>query len=226
MRIRGDGMNPGFISVWIVIMALILFATGWREYLAPGISRRTLIVLGAVSAIMLMMPLWIDIHLRPGAAVTAVIHIHAAIILLLLAGMVTGWGDEGWNNKLYLVLCGVIVGLVWGIVRKLYSYDPVFYWLGPSWDAPILSGALCGICTSNGRQQFGVMIWGAVIGEFVYALLYKGIVMTSIGSVAWWDRFLVSLVAASLASVAHRAVRMTGSKISDLLLNYRGGRSS
>ncbi|WP_444939710.1 YphA family membrane protein [Paenibacillus harenae] len=172
---------------------------------------------------MLLMPLWIHFRMRAGEIL---IHSHAAILLLLIAGIVTAKDDEGWNNKLYLALCGGIVGLIWGLIRKLYSYDPVFYWLGPSWDAPLLGGVLCGLFTSNGKQQFGIIVWGAVLGEFVYAILYKGAVVTSIGTVAWWDGFLASLAAARIASLAHRAVRTTGSKISVFLLNDKGGRSS
>ncbi len=83
----------------------------------------------------------------------------------MLAGFMTYIDSEDWSYKGYLLLCAVMIAVIWGFIRKMYSYDPIFHWVDPSWDAPLLCGMFCGAFTSQVKHQFGMIVWGAVLGE-------------------------------------------------------------
>ncbi|HTG71516.1 MAG TPA: hypothetical protein VL921_19820, partial [Candidatus Udaeobacter sp.] len=163
-------MNPGYVSIWIIIIVFILITTGWKSYLAPDISRRTMAFLGIITVLLLNVSLWWS-PFPPQIQV----QLHVSACLFILAGLMTYIDSEDWSYKGYLLLCAVMIAVIWGFIRKMYSYDPVFHWIDPRWDAPLLCGMFCGAFTSQVKQQFGMVVWGAVLGEMLNAVLQAGV---------------------------------------------------
>lgn len=214
-------MNPGYMSIWIMCIMFILIATGWKPYLAPDISRRTMILLGIIMVVLLPLSFWwspLPEHVQA--------ELHVSVCLLLVISLLTCHGFEEWRYKGYLILCAIMIAVIWGFIRKMYSYDPVFYWIGPSWDAPLLGGLLCGAFSSRVKHQFGMIIWGAVLGETLNAFLQSGTYTALIGSLSWWDSFWIAFATARLSSLMLRGIRIGASKLSGMLWHIRGGRSS
>lgn len=215
-------MNPGFMSIWIMSITFVLIATGWKSYLAPEISARRMALLVIVMVMLLGMPLWWSpfpeyLHLE----------IQISVCLLLFIGSVLSYKSSEQASYLgYLILCTLMISIIWGFIRKMYSYDPVFYWLGPSWDAPLLAGIFCGAFTSQVKHQFGMMVWGAVLGETVNTVLQSGLYTAQIGHSRWWDSFWIAIAAARLFSLLLKAIRLGISKLSIKLWHIKGGRSS
>lgn len=214
-------VNPGYMSLLIMIMMLILIATGWKPYLAPDISRRTMVLLGIL--IIASMPL--SIWWSPLSEFVQ-IKLHVSACLLLLASLLTFKGSEEWSYKGYLVLCALMIAVIWGCVRKMYSYDPVFYWIDPIWDAPLMAGLLCGAFTSQTKHQFSMIIWGSVLGETLNTALQAGTYTVFIGSLSWWDGFWIAVATARLFSLILKAIRKGLTKLSVMLWHIKGGRSS
>jgi hypothetical protein len=204
-----------------MIMMLILIATGWKPYLAPDISRRTIVLLGILIIVLTPFPIW----LSPLSEYVQ-IKLHVSVCILLLASLLTFKGSEEWSYKGYLALCALMIAVIWGCFRKMYSYDPVFCWIDPIWDAPITAGLLCGAFTSQTKQQFSMIIWGSVLGETLNAALQAGIYTVFIGSLSWWDSFWITAVTAKLFSLMLKMIRKGLSKLSVVLWHMKGGRSS
>src|SRR5690606_9732452 len=138
-------MNAGYLSLWVICCAFILIMTGWKSVIAPGTNRRTMVLLLLLGAVLLPFPLW-----WAPVALLPYLQLHAAAGVLLTAGALALLrGDEEWSYKGYLLLSMLMIALIWGMVRKIYSFDPVFYMINPVWDAPLLGGLLCGAFTSN-----------------------------------------------------------------------------
>ena len=214
-------MNPGYVSIWIIIIVFILITTGWKSYLAPDISRRTMAFLGIITVLLLNVSLWWS-PFPPQIQV----QLHVSACLFILAGLMTYIDSEDWSYKGYLLLCAVMIAVIWGFIRKMYSYDPIFHWVDPRWDAPLLCGMFCGAFTSQVKQQFGMVVWGAVLGEMLNAVLQAGVYTAYIGSLSWWDSFWIAMAAARSFSLLLKTIRLGASKLSGMLWHIKGGRSS
>lgn len=214
-------VNPGYMSLLIMIIMLILIATGWKPYLAPDISRRTMALLGILIIASMPFSIWwspLPDYIQ--------IKLHVSVCLLLLASLFTFKGSEDWSYKGYLALCTLMIAVIWGCVRKIYSYDPVFYWIDPIGDAPITAGLLCGAFTAQTKHQLSMIIWGAVLGETLNTVLQAGTYAVFIGSLSWWDSFWIAVATARLFSLLLKAIRRGLTKLSVVLWYIKGGRSS
>ncbi|MCA0754436.1 hypothetical protein KP806_05195 [Paenibacillus sp. N4] len=214
-------MNPGFISLWLLLIWLVLLATGWKPFLFPEVTRRRMLTYGLIGLLLLPTPIWLTAVLAG-----AHIELHAAVCVLLAAAMAALLRFEGWSLRGYLALSAVMTAVVWGFVRKIYSYDPVFYWLDPNWDAPLAAGVLCGAFSSEVRHQGVILIWGAALSELLLALLHKDIPSVRIGSLSWWDGFLIAFSAARLISILVRGAKTAMSKAGTFFWHSRGGGSA
>nr|WP_156889583.1 hypothetical protein [Paenibacillus harenae] len=154
------------------------------------------------------------------------IEIHVSVCMLLIASLFAFKGDEEWSYKGYLVLCTLMIAVIWGFVRKIYSFDPVFYWLGPNWDAPMLGGLLCGAFSASSKHQYAMIIWGAVLGECLNAMLQSHGYTAFVGSLSWWDGFWIAIATARLFTLLLKLFRVSLAKLSLMLWHIRGGRSS
>ncbi|OBZ17810.1 hypothetical protein [Bacillus sp. FJAT-26390] len=214
-------MNPGFMSLWIVLILFILIATGWKPYLAPEISRRTLAILGIVMVLLLSLSIWwspFSEHIQ--------VELHVSVCFLMLVSLLSYKGSDDWSYIGYLILCTMMIAVIWGFIRKMYSFDPIFHWVGPSWDAPLLTGIFCGAFTSQAKHQCGMLVWGAVLGETLNAHLQSRAYTAHLGSLSWWDSFWIALAAARLFSLLLKTIRIGTSKLSLMLMQIKGGRPS
>lgn len=215
-------MNPGYLSIWIMTILFILIATGWKSQIAPDLGPRMLKVwMGVCLLAMTNVPLW-------WSPAPEYLHaaLHVSVWLLLLTSITTYKGTEEWSYVGYLILCALMIAIIWGFIRKIYSYDPVFYWIDPRWDAPLLAGIFCGAFTSQFKQQCSMLIWGAVLGEAFNSVLQTGAYTAQIGSLSWWDSFWIALSAARLFSLLVKGIKLAILKLNGFFWQSKGGRSS
>lgn len=214
-------MNPGYLSLWIIIIFSILTATGWKPYFTQDLNKRTIVFFGALILAIQFLPLWWAPEVQ---YFEFQIHVNAG--LLMLAAFLTIRGDEERSYKGYLILCALLIAAIWGLLRKMYSFDPVFYWIDPIWDAPLLGGVLCGAFASQAKHQFGMIVWGAVLGELLNAALQSHRHTAMIGSLAWWDSFWIAFASARLFSMLLKWLQFAMNKLQVLFWHLKGGRSS
>ncbi|WP_424766091.1 YphA family membrane protein [Paenibacillus sp. sgz302251] len=214
-------LNPGYVSLGIVLIVLILAATGWRPYLAPDTDSRKMAIVVLLLAAVIPTSLWLSLVIF-----NLQLHVHASACIVIIAAFLIYLDPEEVGYKVYLVLSALLIATIWGFTRMLYSYDPVFFWLSPSWDSPIAGGLLCSAFSSQVKHQFGMLVWGAVFGEVLHAALMSGTNVPFIGSLAWWDSFLIAIVTARICSMMLLLMRLGISKLSLILWRVKGGRSS
>lgn len=214
-------MIPGYISILLLLIVSILWATGWREVLVPNMRTGWTAAIALAIAALLIFPLWTS----PIASEPAV-QVHVSAWLLLAASAILLWRTAQDSQRGYLMLCALMLAIVWGSARSLYSHETMFYWMDPLWDMPLLAGLLCGAFTSDSRHQLVLVAWGAAWGEFIVAMFREGAVHARIGSWEWWDSVAIAFCSAVAVTVLLRAARAIGAWISAAWLNLRGGRSS
>ncbi|MFF2887614.1 hypothetical protein [Paenibacillus sp. NPDC057967] len=214
-------MIPGYISVLLLLIVSILWATGWKDVFAPHMRTGWTVTITLAIAALLIFPLWSS----PFSSEPAV-QIHASAWLLMAVCAVLLWRSAKEGQRGYLMLCTLMLAIVWGSARSLYSHETMFYWMDPVWDMPLLAGLLCGAFTSDSRHQLVLVVWGAALGDFVEALFRDGVIQARIGSWEWWDSVTIAFCSAVAVTVLLRAGRAIGSRIGAVWLHLRGGRSS
>lgn len=182
-------MNPGFISLLIIVISGILICTGWNAELLGGIRIRNVVLLGFGCLLCHRIAVAF-----PALEHTIVIRGDALVALAATRFCVRDGRTAGLAG--YLLLCAFIVAMIWGSLREIYRADPVFYWLHPVWDAPLLSGMLAAAFTPKVKQQYAMLVWSAFLAEWISFALSGTSRSLSWGAFDWWDGLLISLAAA------------------------------
>ncbi|MFD0958795.1 YphA family membrane protein [Paenibacillus chungangensis] len=187
-------MVTGYASTLFIMIGIILLITGWRTHFFPGIGKYTFWCFLILFGILCKLPLWF----KPIPDYDG-LQIHVASILLLIACSVGLFMGKRETAIGYEVLCLLMLTLVWTSLRSLYAHDPLFHWVSPEMDAPLLCGILSSAFASSYRQQFTQLIWGSTLASMLLALQqHSG---TLIGSVNWWDELCTAVAAGILCSV-------------------------
>lgn len=184
-------MIPGYLTGWLALIMIILFATGWKPYIAPRLKPvGTILLLGALSAAVWGGYWWTPLPRLPS------MQLHLAVAVLLAVSII-GWaGKANKGHRSYLLVCLLMLSIIWGSIRSLYTHDPLLYWLEPGWNSSLLCGLLVCVFSTNIRYQSGVLLWCAALGDIISAWLDNGAYPTLIGSLAWWDSLSLALTAA------------------------------
>lgn len=206
-------MNPGYVSLWIVLSIVILYATGWRELIADRIRLPYL----AVVAGGIVLLATVDTPL------TNISHSNSTIAISLACCWMTSWAllamlfakPNGSPQRFYIVFAAMFSALVGGWLNMLYMSDPILVIFHPAFDAAILLGLTAALSSPFLVEAlFAVVTIGSVAEPFVVRWfapeLQSGPI--AIGSLAWWDCFLVSLVTARVISLFAKAVRSKAGK--------------
>ncbi|MHA6483870.1 YphA family membrane protein [Paenibacillus sp. strain BS8-2] len=212
-------LNPGYITVWMVLIIIILFATGWKPYLAPRVKAPTMFLLFIATTITLFVDYW---WLLPADLPAAAIHSGTA--LWLVASLIAWVDNSNSGERGYLFICVLMLAIIWGSIRSLFAQDPVLYWIEPSWNAPLLCGLLSCMFTTNIRYQAASLLWSAVLGDVISAWLDKRISPLQIGSASWWDSLCIAIAVACCGAISIHLVRRVLAMAGRTWITLRDGR--
>ena len=110
-------MMPGYIACLLLLAGCILLATGWKPYVAPGLSNVSICVIAALTLILYVLPAW-------KLPVQGIVYVMVACLLSLIWGCLhslysyepfLAWLKPGWDIP---VLCGLLVSLLISDVRR------------------------------------------------------------------------------------------------------------
>ncbi|GKU79562.1 hypothetical protein [Paenibacillus sp. L3-i20] len=214
-------MIPGYLTVLLMLNVYILFATGWKSVFAADIRTDLFFSVTAIMACSLLFPLW----WAPFKDVLN-LKIHGAACLLLSISAIIVWRSKESGVRGYLLLCILMLAMIMGSIKSLYSIETMFHWFESSWNASLIGGLICGIFTTEIKHQLAILTWGAALGEGLEAFFREGTYHVAIGTLSWWDGLLVALCIAVSFSLMKRVVRRGKLKLSAAWLQLKGGRSS
>lgn len=212
-------MISGYMTVWFVLIVVILFATGWKPYLAPKLG--TPVILGIVAAI--GWAAYAGYWLTPFNALPT-LRLHGAAAVLLLASLAAWAGKSNRGERGFLLICAFMLAIIWGSISSLYTHDPVLYWLEPGWNSPLLCGLLCCVFTTNIRYQAGALLWSSTLGDVIGAWLDNGVNPMAIGSANWWDSLCLSIATACCGAITIHIVRQVFAAAGRVRIGLRRGR--
>ncbi|MFC4777542.1 hypothetical protein ACFO9Q_12160 [Paenibacillus sp. GCM10023252] len=212
-------MNTGYLSLWILIIAVILIVTGWREQVV-GHSKLWLVAAAAGFSLMLQHEV---VTIQSG--LHGIINIHLSIIGVLIVVAAAARGTRQAASLLLCVVSSLLVGIIWGSVRIMYSYDPVLYVFHPTWDGPLIGGLLTAAFTTKVPNQAAIIGAGALAADALAIIWLPDGNPYTIGHLSWWDTCILAYATARAASAGGRLVSIAAVRLRTSLTNNRGGQS-
>ncbi|MFC4103746.1 YphA family membrane protein [Paenibacillus xanthanilyticus] len=182
-------MNGGITALWLLAMGGILYVTGWQRQVADGLAgwKVAAVLAGIVLLHHYRIPVgWRGVEVYGSAAWA----MGCAFVALAAARSVM--------QSLFATLCALLSGTVWLWIRYMYESDPVFVFLRPELDGPVLAGFLAGVLTDSVGMHLYVVTAAAAIAPMAALYLPAAAARIEIGSLAWWDGLAVALVGARL----------------------------
>ncbi|MBH5317978.1 hypothetical protein I6N90_09190 [Paenibacillus sp. GSMTC-2017] len=214
-------MIPGYFTVLLQLIMCILLVTGWKSVFAPSIRTGSFFLLILVITVLLLFPLWwMPLQDSPN------VKIHAAVCFLLIVSTVIIWRGGQGGSRSYLLLCILMLTLILGSVKSLYSIEAMFHWYQSSWNAPLMGGLICGAFTSDCKHQFAIIAWGTALGEGIEAVFQEGIYQVTVGTLSFWDGFWLALSIAISFTLVIKLMRAGITRLNAIWLHLKGERSS
>jgi len=206
-------LNPGYLSLLLMLVAAILLASGWKTALLGRVSGRDValfVVLWAAS--MQFRWTW------NGAIFYGAWPVAFGLVAVLL------WRSENWFRRWHVVVTGILLGSVYMLLQELYAIDPMFVLVGGNYDAVLWLSVICLMMRRKSFEQIGSLTIGLLLGELLAALFHHEGRMLVFGSPTFQDHWWLAVMTVRSASVAIGSALLLARKwASRIPLPRRGG---
>ncbi|GGF87780.1 YphA family membrane protein [Paenibacillus abyssi] len=210
-------MNAGYVSLWLLLVVLILNATGWKRVITDDLS--WLVILLFAGGWMILSPF----HLQ----IVPYFIVEWTMIWLLFWAVLVIYAHRDRYHATFLLFGAGLITVIWFWIRKMYIMDPVFVFIHPNWDAPFVSGLFAGIMSGRFKDQYAMLALSAGFGEvMVQYIVADGSKLGHIGDGMWWDRWLCALLIARIVGGLAAILIRLRAKLRWGGLHDRGGHSS
>ncbi|WP_230191172.1 hypothetical protein [Paenibacillus sp. CECT 9249] len=180
------GLNPGIISLLLLLIAAILTASGWNRLVAGNAFSE--------KAILLFMAGWLFLHfftIRPGAGVS--VNLGAALIAAAIPVMYMRMRSA--YRRVYVSLVAILIAMLYGLFSHLHALDPVLIWVSPEWDPVIVIGLCIFMAVHTFEEQVATVSIGLLGGDLLLQALNGGLHAIQIGTPGWHDTWWLTLLA-------------------------------
>lgn len=191
-------MNPGYLSSVLICVTLVLLASGWKDILFHGISRRSILLFFA--GWLLLLPFSFSVA---GGQVQLTV-----VYLLLLAAVATVRMDT-FMEQVHVLCSAGMLGLAAVLMQELQGFNLLLHPV-PGLNAGLVLAILT---LALGRQplwQFTAITIGLILAELLHVALHRhtwGNAMFGGGIFRdrWWYVFALSR---GLTVIGEQAVRL------------------
>lgn len=177
-------MNDGYISAILLVIILILLASGWRTLLFKDISP---------AALGVFFSLWI-IGMAVHVELTETLHVQGIYLpLLLIVWAAVRFAD--WSSALLLILTALLTGLIGYFVQNLYMLDPALVVMNPQLDLALLLALLTYTVSRTPLMQSASLAIALIAGEIMTWRQLPVESATFFGGAGFQDLWWMSLAA-------------------------------
>jgi hypothetical protein len=203
-------MNPGYLSIVLLVVSLILFASGWTDFLMRGITSKV-ILLFFISWLVTM----------EGQITLEHAHIGLWIAVPALASIAIVVRSSGIMHRLHIVSAGLLLGSVTFFLLETIHLIPSLLLGSVELTMALLSGLLISALIKLPAVQLAVVTIGLLLGEAYFRFVHKDLIGFQLGTADLQDRWwltlyvtrLVSLLLASIALLCRKSIRFIAAEI-------------
>lgn len=208
-------MIEGYWTTLLCLMFIILLATGWRAWLQQHFNI-ALICLSIIS-------IWIS-HIMNWTIQLKInqyeILLDSSIIIVMIVGIGFLLRKTSSNLRISnIALYGILLALVWSIVRAIIIFSPRAEANIALWYVPLASGMLIAALGITLQQIGAIIFFAAIVAEGLLLCQQRGQYVARIGNLVWWDIFSATLILGVVFILFFKILEKTTSKLMRLLLN-------
>ncbi|GAA3405251.1 hypothetical protein ACFFNY_28670 [Paenibacillus hodogayensis] len=202
-------MNPGFLSLILIIIVLILLASGWKRTLLPGIPDAAVLIFFAgwfVSALFRF-----TLYGHPETSGT--------VLWLSATALAAALCRRPPLQVLHLVSLGLFLASLYYVLKHLGDLNP-FFIPGHSWSSGAMVVAIAAsLLLRRTTDQIAAVSIALLLGSALYGSAYPDRWTAVLGGLPFQDEWWFTIVTARLLSVAGEwvsaAVRGASKSLSD-----------
>lgn len=188
-------MNAGYVSLLLIVVSLILFASGWKGIILRGITQLSLLLFFIAWLLLLRWSFTLDQW-----------RVFGCIPLLLAVSFLVILGTRGGLLRLHLFSVGLLLGSVYFFMKETIHLIPAFMVLSPEWTMAIFNGLLVSALLRWPAFQVAALSLGLVIGEVMFAYSHREQSDIVLGHAGFQDVWWLTLYAARGSSLALESV--------------------
>ncbi|GMK42165.1 hypothetical protein PCCS19_52240 [Paenibacillus sp. CCS19] len=201
-------MNAGYLSLGLTIIFFILFTTGWKDLIAERIPMPYLTILAAGCMLTNPFSLSLDRWLNHQESISIQLSV-CWLTIWAIAGMMLH-RQEGSLQRVYVLFASILSAMMGGWLRILYMNDPVLIVYHATLDAAFMTGISAVLMSpANSAMRFVVVTFASVLQPVLVGWLQQEHSLSgiTIGSLAWWDSYLLALFTTCVLGLLFRMMR-------------------
>jgi hypothetical protein len=192
-------MNPGYLSWLLMVISMILFASGWKDVLMRGMTSRVILLFFVSWLIGLSLVISI-----PGGRVALWI-----LVLVVLLSIVF-WRIEGIVQKLHAISVGVLMGSISFFMQETIQLLPSLVFGNSELTAALVIGILAVTTIKLPSVQIASVSLGLLLGEVFFLYLHRKHVGLEFGSWKLQDRWWLTVFVTRGLSIGMSYVFLVG----------------
>jgi hypothetical protein len=186
-------MNPGYISLILMSVAAILFASGWKSAIVPGLRDRTLVMF--MACWLLFSSLNVPV---PGVTGVKINLVLIPIVYFTIKHFAT---RSSRLVGLHLSSIGLFLASLFYMLRHLAQADPMFFPYHSPAAAAVALGLVAVLLCRNEGDQLAVLSLGLLVGTGLYTYIHQKSVPAVWGGSSFQDQWWASVAAVRTASL-------------------------
>lgn len=178
-------MNPGYLSLILLCIMLILLLSGWKDVYVESISTKR-ILLFFVGWLVL-----VSFHLELYGRQINMVYLWVAVFSIAIL-----YQTKGLVYKLHLVSVGLLLGAVHFLLQEVLTMDPVMVIFKPSLDTAMFLAMLMILIERRVKEQVACLSIGLLMGDLLFAFVHDSAAPLQIGGPSFQDEWWLSVFAA------------------------------
>ena len=189
-------MNPGYLSLLLICMTVILLLSGWKEVFLSRFSHKE---------ILLFFVLWI-VGLQFTFSLRHV-SVNGSFLVISFMCLYIFLRKANWMKKTQIVLNGLLLAAVNLLLLEFYSIDPVFVISHLGLDIAVWLSILCICMSRESIVQIASLSIGFLLGDALYASNhFSSTHPIVLGSSLFQDKWWLALVVVRTGTVIMRVI--------------------
>lgn len=184
-------MNPGFMSWILIVVSLILLASGWKNSVLRSISDRSIVLFFAAWCLLSRF------HFNWGGA-----EIYPIAFLLLMNIVLSLWRRQTIISAIHFVSFGLFLASIYYLLKHLGDLDPFFLPFQTSLGTSAAVALMAAMLVRRANDQIGCISFALLLGWVLYGTVHREQAGFRIGDFTDQDEWWLAVVMARGVSVA------------------------
>jgi len=183
-------MNPGYLSLLLICMILILLSSGWKEVFLSRASHKE---------ILLFFVLWITA--RQFNISFDQIKLNGSLIVMSMMCLYNLVKISAWKKRMQTILIGLLLAILNFVLLEFYAIDPIFVISRMGLDIAVWLSLVCICMTRNRTVQLVSLTIGFILGDIMHAYYHLNSASFVLGNSLFQDKWWLAIVIVGVGTV-------------------------